>query len=148
MELYYKEHKDKNFLLENFRKHQNIRKNPDNLTRLQKIIHTIRIRVKNDSRFFESDTQLNDYVLHEYYTHKPVVLDCYFFPNENNEIYVVNMLRKCKHTLDIAIFTLTNDRIYAAIEEAFNRGVKVRIIADDECSNMGGSDIFKLASIV
>jgi phosphatidylserine/phosphatidylglycerophosphate/cardiolipin synthase-like enzyme len=49
--------------------------------------------------------------------------------------------------LDIAIFTLTNDKIFAAIEEAFNRGVKVRIIADDECCKMLGSDVLRAASI-
>lgn len=57
------------------------------------------------------------------------------------------MLRTCKKTLDIAIFTLTNNNIAAAIQEAFTRGVKVRIIADDECCNMWGSDVSLLASI-
>ncbi len=57
------------------------------------------------------------------------------------------MLRTCRKTLDVAIFTLTNDKISAAIEEAFKRGVKVRIIADDECCKMLGSDVLKLASL-
>jgi phosphatidylserine/phosphatidylglycerophosphate/cardiolipin synthase-like enzyme len=57
------------------------------------------------------------------------------------------MLRTCKRTLDIAIFTLTNDKITAAIMEAHNRGVKVRVIADDECCKMLGSDVVKLAAI-
>lgn len=74
-------------------------------------------------------------------------MECHFFPNPANEIYVVNMLRTCRKTLDVAIFTLTNDRIAAAIEEAFNRGVKVRIIADDECCKMMGSDVTRLASL-
>jgi cardiolipin hydrolase len=55
------------------------------------------------------------------------------------------MLRTCKKTLDIAIFTLTNDKISAAINEAFERGVEVRIIADDDCCKMMGSDVFRLA---
>lgn len=58
------------------------------------------------------------------------------------------MLRTCKKSLDIAIFTLTNDKIFAAIEEVFNRGVKVRVITDDECCNQLGSDIYKLAAMV
>ena len=77
---------------------------------------------------------------------KPSVLDCYFFPNPSNEIYVVNMLRTCKKTLDVAIFTLTNNKICAAIMEAFNRGVTVRVIADDECCKMWGSDVGILAA--
>lgn len=58
------------------------------------------------------------------------------------------MLRTCKKTLDIAIFTLTNDKIFAAIEETWNRGVEVRIITDDECCKHIGSDIYKLAADV
>jgi hypothetical protein len=84
----------------------------------------------------------------EFYVCKPAILESYFFPNVSNEIYVVNMLRTVKKTLDIAIFCLTNNNIACAIEEGFKRGIKVRIIADDECCKMMGSDVFRLASIV
>ncbi len=57
------------------------------------------------------------------------------------------MLRTSHKTLDIAIFTLTNDKIFAAIEEAFNRKVKVRIISDDECCKMLGSDVLRAAAL-
>jgi len=59
----------------------------------------------------------------------------------------VNILRTCKKTLDIAIYTLTNERIFAAIEEVYKRGVKVRIITDDECCKMAGSEIARCAAI-
>jgi phosphatidylserine/phosphatidylglycerophosphate/cardiolipin synthase-like enzyme len=42
---------------------------------------------------------------------------------------------------------LTNEKIFAAIEEVFNRGVKVRIITDDECCKMVGSEIARCAAI-
>lgn len=76
------------------------------------------------------------------------MLDTHFFPNPDNEKFVVNVLRTCKKSLDIAIFTLTNDKIFAAIEEVFNRGIPVRIITDDECCKHIGSDIYKLAADV
>ena len=76
------------------------------------------------------------------------MLNAYFFPNKDNEIFVVNMLRTCKETLDIAIFTLTNDKIASAILEVFNRKMKVRIIADDECCKMWGADVLRLAAEV
>ena len=57
------------------------------------------------------------------------------------------MIRTCKKSLDIAIFTLTNDKIFAAMEEAFNRGVSIRVIADDECSKMWGSDVVRCAAL-
>ncbi len=78
---------------------------------------------------------------------KPALLECHFFPNVDNEVKVVNMLRTSKKTIDIAIFTLTNDRIFAGIQEAFHRGVKVRLIADDECCKMMGSDVVKVAAL-
>ncbi|MFM7858253.1 MAG: phospholipase D-like domain-containing protein, partial [Flammeovirgaceae bacterium] len=56
-------------------------------------------------------------------------------------------MRKPRKTLDIAIFTLTNDFIFLAVEETFKRGVKVRVISDDECLNQFGSDICRLAMI-
>jgi cardiolipin hydrolase len=99
------------------------------------------------STSLEQYKTLNNYIINEYYQSKPSILECYFFPNQDNEVNVVNMLRTCKKTLDIAIFTLTNDKIYAAIEESFKRGVKVRVIADDECCKMLGSDIIKLAAL-
>jgi hypothetical protein len=58
------------------------------------------------------------------------------------------MLRTCTKTIDIAIFTLTNDKIAAAIIESFSRGIEVRVIADDECCKALGSDVWKLAAKV
>ena len=58
------------------------------------------------------------------------------------------MIRTAKVKLDIAIFTLTNDRIFAAIEEVFKRGVPVRLIADDEMSKCMGADVNKIALLV
>jgi phosphatidylserine/phosphatidylglycerophosphate/cardiolipin synthase-like enzyme len=76
------------------------------------------------------------------------VLEAHFFPNPENEPKIVNLVRKAKISLYIAIFALTNDRIYGAIEEVFKRGVPVKIIADDEMAKCLGSDIYKAASLV
>ena len=57
------------------------------------------------------------------------------------------MLRTCKKTLDIAIFSLTLDSIAEAILEAFQRGIKVRMIADDECAKNKGSNVKLIASV-
>lgn len=55
------------------------------------------------------------------------------------------MIRTVKKTLDIAIFSLSNNKLYEAVTEVWNRGCYVRIIADDECCNNYGSDIYRLA---
>ena len=90
---------------------------------------------------------LTNYLIKKYYKPKPVICECYFFPNPSNEQRVVNMFRTCKKTLDIAIFTFTRDSIAQAILEAHQRGVKIRCIGDDGNSKVKGSDVRLLASI-
>jgi len=99
-----------------------------------------------NSENFASYQSLMKAFMKEYYQPKPSVCECYFFPNPSNEEKVVSMLRTCKKTLDIAIFSLTLDSIAEAILEAFQRGIKVRVIADDECAKNKGSNIKLVAS--
>ena len=96
---------------------------------------------------FPTYQSLLKFTLQEYFQPKPVICECYFFPNAANEEKVVSMLRTCKKTLDIAIFSLTLDSIAEAILEAFQRGIKVRMIADDECSKNKGSNVKLIASV-
>ena len=96
---------------------------------------------------FPTYQSLLKFTLQEYFQPKPVICECYFFPNAANEEKVVSMLRTCKKTLDIAIFSLTLDSIAEAILEAFQRGIKVRMIADDECAKNKGSNVNLIASV-
>ena len=96
---------------------------------------------------FPTYQSLLKFTLQEYFQPKPVICECYFFPNAANEEKVVSMLRTCKKTLDIAIFSLTLDSIAEAILEAFQRGIKVRMIADDECAKNKGSNVKLIASV-
>ena len=96
---------------------------------------------------FSTYQSLLKFTLQEYFQPKPVICECYFFPNAANEEKVVSMLRTCKKTLDIAIFSLTLDSIAEAILEAFQRGIKVRMIADDECAKNKGSNVKLIASV-
>ena len=47
-------------------------------------------------------------------------------------------------TLDICVFTITDNRIVERIEEAWKRGVKVRVIADDDKSLDLGADVLAM----
>jgi len=57
-------------------------------------------------------------------------------------------LRTSMKTLDICVFTITNDKLSQAILECQDRGVKIRIITDDVKSNELGSDIEKFWNAV
>uniref|UniRef100_A0A7S3LXA3 Mitochondrial cardiolipin hydrolase n=1 Tax=Palpitomonas bilix TaxID=652834 RepID=A0A7S3LXA3_9EUKA len=93
------------------------------------------------------------------------VVDCLFFPDAEfyNRPYrkrdeehewltlgttfsrFLRFLHDAKETLDICVFTITCDEIAKEIEYVHKRGVKVRIITDDDKALDRGSDIFTLA---
>ena len=54
----------------------------------------------------------------------------FFTPSLECEREIIKSILKTKHTLDIAIYSITNEQIVEAIIEANNRGVKVRILTD------------------
>lgn len=54
----------------------------------------------------------------------------YFSPSPDCENQIIRHINNTKSTLDIVIYSLTNERIVNAIEEAAKRGVQIRILAD------------------
>ena len=132
---------NENDLEEFFDSHPNISKG--NVIRLQSTIENVFSQNQN----LEKYKILINFIIKKYFKPKPVICECYFFPNPSNEQRVVNMFRTCKKTLDLAIFTFTRDSIAQAILEAQQRGVKIRCIGDDGNSKVKGSDVRLLASV-
>ena len=124
-----------------FSSHPKIKKG--NVEKLQSLLDSI----SSDKNNFIVYQKIMQFFLKEYYKPKPSICNVYFFPNAKNEKYLVEMLRTCKISLNVAIFSLTRDNFAKAIIEAYNRGIKVRVIADDECVKNYGSDIYQLASV-
>lgn len=113
-----------------------------NIEKLQEILDNVASQKKN----FGAYQRIMQFFLKEYYKPKPSICEVYFFPNAKNEKHLIEMLRTCMKSLDIAIFSLTRDNFAKAVIEVFNRGIKVRVIADDECVKNFGSDVYKLAA--
>ena len=113
-----------------------------NIEKLQTLLDSIGSQSKN----FQIYQKIMNYFLKEYYKPKPSICNVYFFPNAKNEKYLIEMLRSCKQSLNVAIFSLTRDNFAKSIIEVFKRGVKVRVLADDECVKNYGSDIYSLAA--
>ena len=113
-----------------------------NIGKLQDALDSISLEKKN----FKAYQTIMKFFLKEFYKPKPSICDVYFFPNAKNEKYLIEMLRTCMKSLNIAIFSITRDNFAKAIIEVFKKGIKVRVIADDECVKNYGSDVYKLAA--
>lgn len=53
-------------------------------------------------------------------------------------------MRRAEKTVDVCVFAFTNDVLAEALAFVFSKGVKVRVIADDECSKFNGADVWRL----
>lgn len=72
--------------------------------------------------------------------------DVCFSPGDACRDRIAGMLRSAKRSVDICVFTITDNLISEAIQAAHQRGVQVRIITDDHKAGDRGSDIDRLES--
>ncbi len=67
-----------------------------------------------------------------------------FSPGKDCLQRITGQLRGAEETADICVFTITDDRISREILGAFERGVRVRVLTDNDKAWDRGSDIDKL----
>ncbi|MFT7619400.1 MAG: cardiolipin hydrolase [Planctomycetota bacterium] len=72
---------------------------------------------------------------------KPEML---FSPRDDCPARIQSMIRKTKSSLDICVFTITDDVIANEILNCHQKGVDVRIISDNEKAEDRGSDVFRI----
>ena len=65
----------------------------------------------------------------------------YFSPGDDCPQIIINQVERASQSIDICVFTITDNRIADAIRDAFVRGIAVRIISDNDKSLDPGSDI-------
>jgi phosphatidylserine/phosphatidylglycerophosphate/cardiolipin synthase-like enzyme len=70
----------------------------------------------------------------------------YFNPGGACREAVLDCLDAARSSLDICVFTITDDQITDRIRQAAKRGVRTRIITDDEKAWDPGSDVYLLAA--
>jgi len=71
----------------------------------------------------------------------------YFSPGDDCPQIIVNQLERASSSIDICVFTITDNRIADAIRDAFVRGIAVRVISDNDKSLDPGSDIQRLKGL-
>ena len=74
----------------------------------------------------------------------PSLAEAHFSPGDRCRRRITALLDQTRDTADICVFTITDDQITRAILGAHQRGVRVRIISDDEKSLDRGSDVLEL----
>ena len=74
----------------------------------------------------------------------PVVSSAYFSPGDTCLRRLSDLMRGCRASLDICVFTIADDRLTGAILDCHARGVQVRIVSDDDKRHDAGSDIHRL----
>jgi cardiolipin hydrolase len=67
-------------------------------------------------------------------------------PGERVWRRIVGLAADTRESLDVCVFTITHDPITRALVEAHRRGVRVRVVSDDEKSLEPGSDVHLLWS--
>jgi phosphatidylserine/phosphatidylglycerophosphate/cardiolipin synthase-like enzyme len=66
-----------------------------------------------------------------------------FAPGEGCLSLIVRRLAAARRSLDLCVFTITDDRIGRPILDAHRRGVMVRIVTDNDKAHDPGSDVFR-----
>lgn len=68
-------------------------------------------------------------------------VDACFSPGTACASRLISLINGCRKSIDVCVFTISDDQISAALVKAHKRGVAVRIISDDDKSQDMGSDI-------
>lgn len=98
-----------------------------------------------DKEVVESLRKYIAMVEEDLYEPKPRYLDAMFFPNEQNVERLIQYMNKATKSIKICVFTMTNDKLSNGVNAAWQRGLSVRIISDDECMSQKGSDVHWLS---
>lgn len=69
----------------------------------------------------------------------------YFTPGDACLRKLRELCGAARRTLDVCVFTLADDRLTDAVLEAHRRGVRVRVVTDDDKRFDNGSDVARLA---
>jgi phosphatidylserine/phosphatidylglycerophosphate/cardiolipin synthase-like enzyme len=73
------------------------------------------------------------------------LFEAWFSPGNDCVERLVSLLGSARRSLDICVFTITDDRLSRACLDAYSRSVRVRVITDDYKAEDLGSDVCDLA---
>ncbi|CAD5107520.1 phospholipase D-like domain-containing protein [Zestomonas carbonaria] len=74
---------------------------------------------------------------------RPAVASVHFSPGEDCLRKIRELCRQTRDSLDVCVYTISDDRLSDEIVACYRRGVAVRVISDDEKRHDEGSDIHR-----
>ncbi|WP_039917284.1 phospholipase D-like domain-containing protein [Cellvibrio mixtus] len=72
------------------------------------------------------------------------IAEAHFSPGEDCRRQLLDLLISARQSIDISVFTISDDRLANAILTAYQRKVHVRLITDNDKAQDQGSDIYYL----
>jgi phosphatidylserine/phosphatidylglycerophosphate/cardiolipin synthase-like enzyme len=75
----------------------------------------------------------------------PIHSEAHFTPGERAHQRIARLFSDARQSADVCVFTITDDRIADPMIQAHRRGIRIRIITDDDKVLDQGSDIVRLA---
>lgn len=70
----------------------------------------------------------------------------WFSPGDDCRNKITRLMRKTRNTINICVFTISDNKITESILQAHKRGIKITIISDNDKANDRGSDIDYLSN--
>lgn len=67
-----------------------------------------------------------------------------FFPDARSYARLLEVLQSARKTVDVCVYTITDDRLSHILEKAHQSGLSVRIISDNDKATDLGSDVIDL----
>ncbi|MCK6511061.1 phospholipase D-like domain-containing protein [Myxococcota bacterium] len=67
-----------------------------------------------------------------------------FFPDARSYARLLEVLQSARKTLDVCVYTITDDRLSRILEKAHQNGLSVRILSDNDKAADLGSDVTNL----
>jgi phosphatidylserine/phosphatidylglycerophosphate/cardiolipin synthase-like enzyme len=71
-------------------------------------------------------------------------VEAHFSPGEGPLRAIVKLIEEARGSIDVCVFTVTDDRLTRALLDAHQRGVRLRLVSDDEKALDAGSDVARL----
>ena len=72
------------------------------------------------------------------------IAEVHFSPGNDCRHRIQELLRGATSHIEICVFTITDDRITDAIIDAHSRGIRVRVISDNDKAHDRGSDLMRI----